>query len=103
MKEETRTSLSLALHVGAIDLSWIIAGRKAGYHGSPALAEAEIGEILLNASADGCVGMMEEVFERGVRPENYRNVASAWDILRAVGYAAALAVALAATYRIFWR
>ncbi|MCB9480065.1 MAG: creatininase family protein [Deltaproteobacteria bacterium] len=62
ISEETKAQVAIGAHVGALDLSWIIQGRLDGYHGAPALASAEAGEVILDVVTTDMAESMEHVF-----------------------------------------
>jgi len=75
LKPETKEQIAVGVRVGAIDLSWILGGREAGYHGAPALSSAPMGEGILQAVSRDMASAMEDVFEKGVDPMAFRSSA----------------------------
>jgi len=71
--EEARRDMHNALLAGAIDLSWILRGRREGYVGQPQLASAVEGEALLTAVSTEIAATVREVFAGRLDPKTVRS------------------------------
>jgi len=89
--DEERRDIGRAIAAGAVDLSWILRGRREGYLGRPNLATAAEGEALLAAVSRELATVIEEVFAGRRDP---RTVQSAGVLLHGA-FAAIVVVALA--------
>ncbi|MCZ7582379.1 MAG: creatininase family protein [Deltaproteobacteria bacterium] len=88
----TKDSLAIGTHVGAVDLSWIIGGRGAGYHGAPARATEALGEGLLGVVSEDLARAIEEVFLEGADPEAYRSAAYLFNWFKNIVFAVVVIV-----------